>query len=92
MRTKSFSPEMKAEAVRDYYRKKEEAKYGNGQPSSEDVWESREKRVEWDSEFRQGWERGVGGMGGVSDEEFKRRELERRRMIREQLGLDKDEK
>ncbi|KAK3392234.1 hypothetical protein B0T20DRAFT_487682 [Sordaria brevicollis] len=75
MRTKSFSPEMKAEAVRDYYRKKEEAKYGAGQPSSEDVWESREKRVEWDSEFRAGWEGGV----------------ERRKMIREQLGLDREE-
>ena len=83
MRTKSFSPEMKAEAVKEYYRKKEEAKYGGGQPSSEDVWESRERRVEWDSEFRQGWEGEK-----VSDEEFKRREMERRRMVREQLGLD----
>ncbi|KAJ4388471.1 hypothetical protein N0V85_007523 [Neurospora sp. IMI 360204] len=84
MRTKSFSPEMKAEAVKEYYRKKEEAKYGGGQPSSEDVWESRERRVEWDSEFRQSWE----GPGQVSDEEFKRMEVERRRQIREQLGLD----
>ncbi|KAK1774812.1 hypothetical protein QBC45DRAFT_423886 [Copromyces sp. CBS 386.78] len=85
MRTKSFSPEMKAEAVKDYYRKKEEAKYGGGQPSSEDVWESRDKRVEWDSEFRQSWEEGT---EKVSDEEFKRREMERRRLVREQLGLD----
>ncbi|KAL0470076.1 hypothetical protein QR685DRAFT_522726 [Neurospora intermedia] len=84
MRTKSFGPEMKAEAVKEYYRSKEEAKYGGGQPSSEDVWESRETRVEWDSEFRQSWE----GPEKVSDEEFKRMEVERRRLIREQLGLD----
>ncbi|KAF4341253.1 early meiotic induction 1 [Fusarium beomiforme] len=45
MRTKSYSPEMREKAIRDYYRAKEFAKYGPGKPSSEDVWESREEKV-----------------------------------------------
>ncbi|RBQ71456.1 hypothetical protein FVER14953_00721 [Fusarium verticillioides] len=45
MRTKSYSPEMREKAIRDYYRAKEFTKYGPGKPSSEDVWESREDKV-----------------------------------------------
>lgn len=45
MRTKSYSPEMREKAIRDYYRAKEFTKYGPGKPSSEDVWESREGKV-----------------------------------------------
>ncbi|KAK2696464.1 hypothetical protein QWA68_004892 [Fusarium oxysporum] len=45
MRTKSYSPEMREKAIRDYYRAKEFTEYGPGKPSSEDVWESREDKV-----------------------------------------------
>ncbi|KAF9779967.1 hypothetical protein IL306_000759 [Fusarium sp. DS 682] len=45
MRTKSYAPEMREKAIRDYYRAKEFTKYGPGKPSSEDVWESREEKV-----------------------------------------------
>lgn len=48
MRTKGHAggSEGKGELIRARYAAKEHAKYGSGQPSSEDVWTSREEKVE----------------------------------------------
>ncbi|KAK3298046.1 uncharacterized protein B0H64DRAFT_136597 [Chaetomium fimeti] len=78
MRTKSYSPELKAAAVREHYRLKEEAKYGGGRPSSEDVWASREERVAPGTAFQQRFE-----APAIDDAELQRMDAERRRQIRE---------
>ncbi len=51
MRTRSYGPELRAEAVREHYRQKQLQKYGPGMPSSEDVWASRETKVQPGSVF-----------------------------------------
>jgi hypothetical protein len=53
MRTKSYSPEMRAKAVQAHYRNKEYAKYGAEKPSSEDIWQSRDDTVEPGSVFNE---------------------------------------
>ncbi|KAL2018766.1 hypothetical protein VTK56DRAFT_394 [Thermocarpiscus australiensis] len=83
MRTKSYGPELRAEAIRAHYRAKEEAKYGAGKPSSEDVWESRDERVAPGTAFREQFEPPI-----VDDEQFQREDAERRRKIRERLGYE----
>ncbi|KAH6851314.1 hypothetical protein B0I37DRAFT_373762 [Chaetomium sp. MPI-CAGE-AT-0009] len=83
MRTKSYSPELKAAAVREHYRAKEEAKYGGGRPSSEDVWESRAERVAPGTAFQQRFEAPV-----IDDAELQRMDAERRRRIRETIGVE----
>lgn len=84
MRTKSFVGETRARAIRQHYRNKEHRKYGSGMPSSEDVWEARERRVEPGTAFAQAVE-----IAAVDDDEWRRLESERRRGIREGLGFDK---
>lgn len=86
MRTRSYGAAMRAEAVRAHYRAKEEAKYGGGRPSSEDVWESRDERVPPGTAFRAPFDPPV-----RDDAEFQRLDAERRRRIRDRLGID-DEK
>lgn len=76
MRTRTYGDAQKANAIKEHYRQKESAKYSKelGRESSEDVWRSRERKVEWGEAFKErfeGWE--------GSDEEWRRRELERRR-------------
>ncbi|KAK1761496.1 hypothetical protein QBC47DRAFT_370270 [Echria macrotheca] len=80
MRTKSFSDEARAEAIKAHYRAKEEAKYGGGQPSSEDVWESRKELVAPGTAFQAKFDPPI-----ADDLEFQKSELERRRRIREEL-------
>ncbi|KPM39451.1 hypothetical protein AK830_g7116 [Neonectria ditissima] len=46
MRIKSYSPEMREKAIRTHYRNKEYAKYGPSKPSSENIWQSRDDKVE----------------------------------------------
>ena len=53
MRTKSYTGDMKENLIREHYRAKEARKYGDGQPNSEDVWESRETLVLKGSVFSQ---------------------------------------
>ncbi|KAK5661018.1 hypothetical protein OQA88_12397 [Cercophora sp. LCS_1] len=84
MRTKSYSPEMKAEAIKAHYREKEKNKYGGGKPSSEDVWESRDSLVKPGTAFTKPIEAPV-----VDDDEFQRLDAERRRSIREELGVER---
>ncbi|KAL2174389.1 uncharacterized protein P884DRAFT_263728 [Thermothelomyces heterothallicus CBS 202.75] len=83
MRTKSYPPELRAEAIREHYRAKEEAKYGGGKPSSEDVWESREERVPPGTAFKKSFDPPI-----VDDAEFQRVDAERRRRIREAIGIE----
>lgn len=83
MRVKSFTGPVKEEAVREHYRKKELAKYGPGMPSSEDVWKSRTVKVQPGTAFTIALEE-----NDVSDEEWQRREMERRRQVRQELGFE----
>ncbi|KAL1836897.1 hypothetical protein VTJ49DRAFT_4525 [Mycothermus thermophilus] len=82
MRTRTYPPEARAEAIKEHYRAKEARKYGGGKPSSEDVWESRDERVAPGTAFKQTFEPPI-----VDDEEFRREDLERRRRVRETEGL-----
>lgn len=81
MRTRSYEPTMREAAIREHYRAKEEAKYGGGKPSSEDVWESREERVPPGTAFQAKFDPPI-----VDDAEFQRRDAERRRRIRKAGG------
>lgn len=61
MRTRTLGREMKEEAIRGRYREKERMKYGregkddlekeNTGRSSEDIWKSRDKKMEWGKPF-----------------------------------------
>jgi hypothetical protein len=81
MRTRTWSEPEKKEAIRDYYRKVEAAKYGRGKDgqkalSSESIWKSRERKVPVkDGGFNKiDPEKFVG-----TDEEWNKVEQERRR-------------
>lgn len=71
MRSKSYPDEQRGNMIRDHYKKKD-LKYKLG-PSSEDIWESRDKKVEWGTAFKQSVEQLVG-----TDQEWNKREAERR--------------
>ncbi|KAI0381533.1 hypothetical protein F5Y04DRAFT_254777 [Hypomontagnella monticulosa] len=80
MRTRTYPSPQKEEAIRAHYRAKEWAKYhAPGRASSADVWEPRAEKVERDTAFRERME-----MPDVSDEEWRRMEIERRRRVQEQ--------
>ncbi|KAH8672652.1 hypothetical protein BGZ60DRAFT_405310 [Tricladium varicosporioides] len=76
MRTRGYGDKEKGEAIREYYRKVEGRKYPRGVKgrSSEDVWRSRERKVEWGEAFSVEVREFEG-----SDEEWNRQERERRR-------------
>lgn len=78
MRIKQWSPEARAEAIKDHFRTKDEAKYGGGRPSSEDVWESRDDLVEPGAAFRKPFDPPI-----TDDKEFERQEAGRRQWLRE---------
>ncbi|KAK4195231.1 hypothetical protein QBC40DRAFT_289377 [Triangularia verruculosa] len=78
MRTKSWEPQLRAEAIKDHFRKKEAAKYGHGQPSSEDIWESRDGKVEPGTTFNKSFDPPI-----KDDAAFEREDQENRRSIRE---------
>jgi len=80
MRTKGYPREPREAAIREHYREKEARKYA-GQPSSEDVWRSRDEKVEPDSAFSAVYEE-----ANMTDAEQMADDMERRRRIREQLG------
>ncbi|KAI8961114.1 hypothetical protein F5Y11DRAFT_243430 [Daldinia sp. FL1419] len=81
MRTRTYSPQQKEAAIKAYYRRKEYLKYhAPGRPSSQDVWQPREEKVAPDTAFRQPMD-----MPTISDEEWRRLEIERRRKVQEQL-------
>jgi hypothetical protein len=86
MRTKGYKGELKEALTRAHYRAKEAAKYGPGKPSSEDVWESREEKVAPGTAFGER----VDGPE-ENDREWQVKEIERRRMVRERMGFNKDD-
>lgn len=87
MRTKSYTGESKARAVRQYYRNKEHAKYhAPGKPSSEDIWEARSEKLPYGSAFSEA----IDGPS-IDDNEWRQQESERRRGIRADLGFDKSQ-
>lgn len=84
MRTRAYAPPQKEEAIRAHYRAKEWAKYhAPGRTSSADVWEARTDKVEPGTAFRESLD-----MPDVSDEEWRRREIERRRQVQEMLSRE----
>ncbi|KAM0286058.1 hypothetical protein ACHAQH_001066 [Verticillium albo-atrum] len=83
MRVKGYSGTVKEEAIREHYRKKEHDKYGAGKPSSEDVWRARTTKFAPETAFATVLEDAK-----VSDEEWQQTEMDRRRKIRQQLGID----
>ncbi|TAQ84628.1 hypothetical protein B7494_g7059 [Chlorociboria aeruginascens] len=54
MKTRSYSNNEKERKIKQRYREKERRKYGRDEvgKSSEDVWKSRDKKVEWGEEFK----------------------------------------
>ncbi|KAI1362527.1 hypothetical protein F5Y08DRAFT_271731 [Xylaria arbuscula] len=80
MRTRAYSGTMKEEAIKDYYRQKELKKYGPGMPNSTDIWEPRTEKLPPGTAFQ-----GRYTKPDISDEEWRRLEIERRRMIQESL-------
>lgn len=85
MRTRTYPPEARAEAIKEHYRAKEARKYGGGKPSSEDIWESREERVPPGTAFREPFEPPV-----VDDKAYRREDAERRKRLREAAGIKDD--
>jgi hypothetical protein len=87
MRTRSFGAVQKEEAIRSRYREKERMKYGkegkekleseNVGRSSEDIWKSRERVMEWGEAFNAPFPPRFEG----TDEEWNAIERERRRKI-----------
>lgn len=71
----TYGDEQKAIAVKEHYRQRESSKYSKelGKESSEDVWKSRDKKVEWGEAFNAPFP----GFSGT-DEEWRQRELDRR--------------
>ncbi|KAI0884676.1 uncharacterized protein GGS22DRAFT_164072 [Annulohypoxylon maeteangense] len=86
MRARTLSSPQKEEAIRAHYRKKEYAKYfAPGRLSSTDVWETRTEMVQPGSVFNETLE-----MPDVSDDEWRRQEIERRRLVRERLAEEEE--
>ncbi|KAM7187221.1 Protein of unknown function (DUF3128) domain containing protein [Naviculisporaceae sp. PSN 640] len=85
MRSRNYSEEARREAIKEHYRAKEERKYGNGKPSSEDIWESREERLPVGTAFKKEFPPPV-----EDDTAFRLSEIERRKRIRRELGIETD--
>ncbi|PVH89770.1 hypothetical protein DL98DRAFT_508025 [Cadophora sp. DSE1049] len=75
MRTRTYGDRQKEAAVKEHYRQRESSKYSKelGKESSEDIWKSRDKKVEWGEAFNAPFP----GFSGT-DEEWRQRELDRR--------------
>ncbi|KAF6834971.1 hypothetical protein CPLU01_04648 [Colletotrichum plurivorum] len=84
MRIKSYSSKMKEEAIKSHYRQKEHDKYGDGKPNSEDVWQARTTKIPPGTAFTEKFIEEA----TLSDEEWQRMEMERRRQIRTGLGIE----
>lgn len=82
MRVKGYQAgKVKDDMIREYYRKKELAKYGPGKPSSEDVWRERRERVKPGEAFAEP----VDAPPSMNDAEYQRLEMERMERIRHEL-------
>jgi uncharacterized protein DUF3128 len=78
MRTRGYSEKEKEAAIKEHYRKKETMKYAKalGKESSEDVWKSREKKLEWGEAFNVPFPDFDG-----SDEDWNRQQAEWRKRV-----------
>ncbi|KAI1109478.1 hypothetical protein F5Y14DRAFT_432389 [Nemania sp. NC0429] len=86
MRTRAYSGPAKADAIRDHYRRKEVARYhAPGKPSSLDVWEARTEMLPPGTAFSRPYVK-----PDVSDEEWRLREMEYWRAVREGLKAEED--
>ncbi|GJC85747.1 early meiotic induction protein 1 [Colletotrichum liriopes] len=83
MRIKGYSGKMKEDVIRDHYRQKEYEKYGDGKPSSEDVWQARTTKIPPGTAFADKFDEPT-----LEDEQWQKMEIERRRQIREGLGIE----
>ncbi|KAJ5050627.1 uncharacterized protein L3040_002503 [Drepanopeziza brunnea f. sp. 'multigermtubi'] len=83
MRTRTYPRDQKAAAIKEHYRERERLKYAKelGRESSEDVWRSRERKVELGTAFTKRFEDFAG-----TDEEWRAREMERRREVDGSMG------
>ncbi|TLD25093.1 hypothetical protein PspLS_05736 [Pyricularia sp. CBS 133598] len=91
MRVKNWQGDMRANAIRDRWRDKEERKYGPGMPSSEDVWRPRLKLLGPDEAFRDKIPEMDAELTQTEDDlEWNRQETERRRVVREKMGFKGD--
>ncbi|KAI0181985.1 hypothetical protein GGR52DRAFT_568194 [Hypoxylon sp. FL1284] len=82
MRTRALPAPQKADAIRDRYRRREWEKYhAPGTHSSADVWQPRDDKVQPNTAFQEPLE-----FPDISDEDWRRLEIERRKRIREELG------
>lgn len=86
MRARAYSSPAKEDAIRDRYRRKELARYhAPGKPSSADVWEPRTELLPPGSAFANPYVK-----PDVSDEEWRRREMEHWRAVREMLKAEEE--
>lgn len=87
MRTRGYGDKEKQEAIRARYREKERTRYGRVEKgdlesedlgrSSEDVWKSRERKLEWGDAFNKPFPPQFEG----SDEEWNSLERQRRKKL-----------
>ncbi|KAI0401410.1 hypothetical protein F4802DRAFT_601127 [Xylaria palmicola] len=87
MRARAYAAPAREEAIRDHYRRRELKKYGPGMPSSTDVWEPRTERLPVGSVFQERYEK-----PDISDEEWRRHEIEHRRMVQRMLREEEERK
>ncbi|PBP27432.1 hypothetical protein BUE80_DR001757 [Diplocarpon rosae] len=73
MRTRTYPEREKQKAIKEHYKQRDIAKYAKalGKESSEDVWRSRERKMEWGEAFTTPFPKFEG-----TDEEWRKRELE----------------
>ncbi|GAB0133904.1 hypothetical protein EsDP_00002298 [Epichloe bromicola] len=83
MRTRAYTGHLKANMVRTHYRNKAYRRYGQGKPSSEDIWERRTERLPPASAFNV-----PVGEADVGDEKWRAKDEARTSKIREGLGYN----
>jgi hypothetical protein len=86
MRTRAYTGAFKEEAIKDHYRQKELKKYGPGRPNSTDIWDARSEKLPVGAAFQNAYVK-----PDIDDEEWRRQEIERRRMVQRMLREQEDE-
>lgn len=86
MRARAYSGPLKEDAIRDRYRRRELARYhAPGAPSSADVWEPRTELLAPGSAFAHPYVK-----PDVGDEEWRLREMEHWRAVRQMLKAEEE--
>jgi hypothetical protein len=84
MRTRSATGSLREEKIREWHRQKDQKKYGEGKPSSEDVWQARTERLPRGEAFSEPFD-----PPRVEDREWNEQEIERREEVRRKLGFER---